>query len=149
MLVAPPIKTGFMSAPQMVPAPVVLVVDDEPTVLRLMERALASAGYQVHAASNGLRALEIALGLPAPPAILVSDINMEPIDGPDLARLMTHSLPGIKVLFVSGFPTDPAHAPVTGPVLKKPFELEVLVNTVAGLLGTSVIQGANSAAARA
>lgn len=124
-----------MSAPRMLPAPVVLVVDDEPLILRLMERTLASAGYQVHAASNGLRALELATSLPTPPALMVTDLHMDPVDGADLARLMRYASPGTQVLFVSGFPADPDHRLSGGPLLKKPFSPHQLVQAVARLVG--------------
>jgi CheY-like chemotaxis protein len=68
-----------MSAPQMVvPAPVVLVVDDEPTLLYVMEHTLSQAGYEVYGSSNALRALALATSLRVPPAVLVSDVRMEP-----------------------------------------------------------------------
>ena len=130
----------------MVPTPMVLVVDDEPMLLRMMERALASAGYRVRGASNGLRALEIARSLPVPPALLVSDVRMEPVDGPDLARLMLRDFPGLHVLFVSGYPTDPEHGPLRGPLLPKPFSLEQLVRAVAELAGPAVPEHESSGA---
>ena len=122
-----------MSAQQMVPAVVVLVVDDEPIVLHMMERILTQAGYEVHAASNGLRALEVAMSLPVRPAVMVSDVRMEPIDGPELARLMARASPGTRVLFVSGYPFDPDHGPLLGPLLSKPFLPEQLAQAVAAL----------------
>lgn len=123
-----------MSIPRMVPAPVVVVVDDEPVLLQMMERVLAGGGYEVHGASNALRALEIATGLPAPPAVLVSDVRMEPVDGPDLARLMRRACPTTRVLFVSGYPEDPDHRPFPAPLLRKPFSPDQLLEAVAGLL---------------
>ena len=75
-----------MAAPKADPAPVVLVVDDEPILLRLMERALTEAGYLVQGASNGLRALELMGSSPSPADILVTDPRMEPLNGFDLAR---------------------------------------------------------------
>jgi two-component system, cell cycle sensor histidine kinase and response regulator CckA len=123
-----------MPAPQMVPAPVVLVVDDEPVLLHMMERILLEAGYQVCGASNALRALELASTLRVPPAVLLSDIRMEPVDGPDLARLMRQASPSTRVLFVSGYPEDPDHAPFPAPLLRKPFTPEQLVRAVAQVL---------------
>lgn len=119
----------------MVAAPVVLVVDDEPVVLRMMERVLSAEGYEVHTASNGLRALELATGLPVPPAVMVSDVRMDPVDGPDLARLMLRASPGTRVLFVSGYPADPDHGPLLGPLLRKPFSPDQLTQAVAAILG--------------
>jgi CheY-like chemotaxis protein len=114
----------------------VLVVDDEPMILRMMERALALAGYEVHPASNGLRALELATSLPVPPVLMVSDVRMAPIDGPDLARLLLRASPSMLVLFVSGYPSDPDHPLLSGPVLKKPFSPSQLAEAVAELLAS-------------
>ena len=71
----------------------VLVVDDEPMVLRLMVRALGDAGFQVYEATGALRAIEIASGLPSPPRVLATDLRMEPVDGADLAKLVSTSGP--------------------------------------------------------
>jgi two-component system, OmpR family, alkaline phosphatase synthesis response regulator PhoP len=121
-----------MSAPQTVPAPVVLVVDDEPMVLRLMERTLGSAGYQVHVAPDGLRAL--ALASESPPDVLVTDLRMEPINGADLARLVTSEHPNTRVLLVSGY--DPEHTELAMPFLRKPFSPDQLVHAVEQLVAS-------------
>ena len=126
-----------MAAQQVVSAPVVLVVDDEPIVLRMMERVLTAAGYAVHAVSNGLRALEVVTSLPTPPAVMVSDVRMAPIDGPDLARLMLRAAPATRVMFVSGFAADPDHGPLLGPLLLKPYSPDQLVQAVAAMLPAS------------
>ncbi len=124
-----------MPAPQKVrPAPVVLVVDDEPMLLHMMERILSEAGYEVHGASNGLRALELATSMRVRPAVMVSDVCMEPVDGPDLARLMRRASPATRVLLVSGYPEDPDHPILPLPLLRKPFSPDQLVQAVAGLL---------------
>ncbi len=109
-----------MAAPQANPDPVVLVVDDEPSVLRLMQRALVSAGYQVIAATDGLSALALATELPSPPAALVTDLRMEPIDGASLGRLVKALWPGTRLLFVSGYgpPADFGNLP--GPCFPSP-----------------------------
>lgn len=106
----------------------VLVVDDEPMVLRLMERALTEAGYRVQGASNGLRALELAGNSVVPPNVLVTDIRMAPLNGVDLARLVTAKHPHIRILLVSGY--DPEHKELPGPFLRKPFSPEELVHAV-------------------
>jgi len=128
-----------MAAPQVDPAPVVLVVDDEPVVLRLMARALGSAGYDVHAATNGLQALAVITTLPVPPAILVTDLRMDPVDGASLARLVAHLRPGTRILFVSGW--DANHLVLNAPLLPKPFSPGQLVEAVQGLLRPGVSPG--------
>ena len=120
----------------------VLVVDDEPMVLRLMVRALGDAGFQVYEATGALRAIEIASGLPSPPRVLVTDLRMEPVDGADLAKLVSTQWPGVRVLFVSGFDAD--HLGVGGALLKKPFAPDKLVDAVRGLV---VPQAASSSSA--
>jgi DNA-binding NtrC family response regulator len=124
-----------MAAPETARAPVVIVVDDEPAVLRLMGRALTEAGYQVFTASNALRAIEVIGSLATTPALLVTDLRMEPVDGADLAKLVTGRWPGIGVLFVSGF--DSHHLVLKGPLLPKPFLPAQLVDAVGRLLAES------------
>lgn len=71
-----------------------------------------------------------------PLALLVSDVRMEPVDGPALARLLAQASPSTRVLFVSGYPTDPDHPVVSRPILKKPFLPAQLVEAVARILAT-------------
>lgn len=73
-----------MTAPQAVLPLSVLVVDNEPLVLRLMERALTEPGYRLQSASNGLRALELARQWSVPPDVLVTDVRMEGSTGSNL-----------------------------------------------------------------
>ncbi len=116
------------------PASVLLVVDDEPVVLHLMMRTLTDAGYSVHGASGALQALDLLGRLPTPPAALVTDVRMDPIDGAGLARLLLHQRPGLPVLFVSGLGPNDQYRDLPGPLLKKPFLAEQLIDAVTGLL---------------
>jgi CheY-like chemotaxis protein len=125
-----------MAAPLAGPAPVVLVVDDEPIVLHFMERVLTSAGYRVLAASNAWLALELARREPGL-ALLVTDIRMAPIDGHELARRVREALPTTKILFVSGYASDPDNRFLDAPLLKKPFLPAQLVVAVGELLTTN------------
>ena len=72
--------------PHVLKPSVVLVVDDETIVLRLMARTLLEAGYAVHQASNGPDALALAERLPMPPDLVVTDLRMEPMGGAELAE---------------------------------------------------------------
>jgi DNA-binding NtrC family response regulator len=125
-----------MAVQQMDPAPVILVVDDEPIVLRLMARILADAGFAVRTADSALSALGVIAELPTPPAAVVSDLRMDPIDGYDLAKLVEHEWPGVPVLLVSGW--DPDHPIIDRPFLRKPFRPLDLVDAVARLLPAAV-----------
>jgi DNA-binding NtrC family response regulator len=115
--------------------PPVLVVDDEPLVLQLMARALKEAGYAPFTAGGALQALELLGRLPAHPLARVTDIRMDPIDGPGLAKILRLQCPGLPVLFVSGFGPGDQYGNLPGALLEKPFQTDQLVAAVAGLLG--------------
>lgn len=115
--------------------PVVLVVDDESTVLHMMARALREAGYAVHMASNGRDALALAEELGKPPHLVVTDIRMEPIGGPELARLLLSRGLASRFLFVTGYGPAADYDDQVGPLLAKPFSPQRLVEAVAGTLG--------------
>jgi CheY-like chemotaxis protein len=114
--------------------PVLLVVDDEPPVLDMMARALLEAGYAVHQASSGQDALALAEGLGKPLDLVVTDIRMEPMGGPELAAVMFSRGFASKFLFVSGYGPAADYNEEFGPFLPKPFSPQQLVNTVADLL---------------
>ncbi len=62
----------------------VLIVDDQPDCLRLLETVLTQAGYEVHMATNGIEAAEMAISLA--PNFLVTDWVMPEMDGLELCR---------------------------------------------------------------
>jgi CheY-like chemotaxis protein len=123
-----------MTAPHLDGAPVVLVVDDEPVVLKLMERTLLAAGYVVHTASGALPAHLLLYSLGTPPAAVVTDLRMTPIDGAGLAKMIHAQWPGIPVLFVTGYAPAAQYRHLPGPVLTKPFDPEDLTEAVSRLI---------------
>jgi two-component system cell cycle sensor histidine kinase/response regulator CckA len=125
----------MLERPRTPSPPVVLVVDDEPTVLDLMARTLIEAGYAVHTASNGQDALALAVGLPKPLHLVVTDMRMEPIGGPELAELMFAQGLASRFLFVSGYGPAADYNEQFGPFLPKPFSPQRLVEAVAETLG--------------
>jgi two-component system, cell cycle sensor histidine kinase and response regulator CckA len=80
----------------------VLLVEDEPTVRSVAERALTRHGYKVVTADNGEDALEI-IGLGEPIELLISDVVMPGMDGPTMVREARKSRPDLKILFMSGY----------------------------------------------
>ena len=90
-----------LSAGQPAPKPLILVVDDAPQNLSLMDDLL-SDDYAVKVAPNGLRALKIARGIPAPDLILL-DIMMPDMDGYEVCRQLKADpqTQGIPVIFLS------------------------------------------------
>ena len=79
-----------------------LVVDDEASVRKFVERVLGEAGYATTAASDGPEALEAAAKLDRFD-ILVTDVMMPQMTGDELARRLRAGHPGLKVLYLTGF----------------------------------------------
>ena len=116
----------------------VLVVDDEPVVRAMMLRALREAGYQVLDAQDGASALARARDHAGRIDVLVTDLAMPGMRGRELARTMAQRLPGLRVLFVSGFAGDEVERlgllEAGRPFLSKPFAPELLVDRIRQLL---------------
>ena len=80
----------------------VVLVEDEPTVRSVAERALTRHGYKVVTADNGEEALEI-LGRGEEVELLISDVVMPGMDGPTMVAEARKSRPDLKILFMSGY----------------------------------------------
>jgi two-component system, cell cycle sensor histidine kinase and response regulator CckA len=80
----------------------VLLVEDEPMVRSVAERALIRHGYTVITADNGEDALEI-VARNEPIDLLISDVVMPGMDGPTMVRKARESRPDLKILFMSGY----------------------------------------------
>jgi two-component system, cell cycle sensor histidine kinase and response regulator CckA len=80
----------------------VLVVDDEQSVRKFVERVLGEAGYTTVAATDGPEAIEKAATL-QPFDLLVTDLMMPQMTGDELARRLRVSQPALKVLYLTGF----------------------------------------------
>ncbi len=111
----------------------ILVVDDEPSLLGLLRQTLAGYGYRVLAASNGEEALQM-VAQDDPPDLLVTDVIMPGLTGPQLATRLKALLPDIAVIFISGYPGETeADRNAFGPgasYLPKPFTAEQLLRAV-------------------
>jgi two-component system cell cycle sensor histidine kinase/response regulator CckA len=80
----------------------VLLVEDEPMVRGVAERALTRHGYRVVTADNGEEALEV-LAREDEIALLISDVVMPVMDGPTMVREARKTHPKLKILFMSGY----------------------------------------------
>jgi two-component system cell cycle sensor histidine kinase/response regulator CckA len=80
----------------------ILLVEDEPTVRNVAERALTRHGYTVVTADNGEEALE-ALDRMDEIDLLISDVVMPGMDGPTVVREARKNRPDLKILFMSGY----------------------------------------------
>jgi DNA-binding response OmpR family regulator len=82
---------------------IILIVDDEPLVLRLCCSILARQGYEVLGANNGEEAIRFCEDGERKPHLLLSDIIMPKLRGTDLAERIASIYPEIRVLYMSGF----------------------------------------------
>ncbi len=116
----------------------ILLVEDEDGVRSLATTILESLGYKVLAADDPEKAVQISERHAGPIALLLTDVVMPKMNGPQLTQHLAFSRPEMKVLFMSGY-TDMA-ANQSGvidsdtPFLQKPFTREALGKKVRGLL---------------
>jgi len=120
------------------PKPRLLIVDDEPTVIRFAERALEKSGLEVEASSlsNGYEAM-IAIG-ESTPDIIVLDVQMPLMDGREVLKAIRkgEKTKGIRVLAITGFPQflDEMKALGADEALAKPFDAEMFIDALRRLL---------------
>jgi DNA-binding NtrC family response regulator len=80
----------------------ILVVDDEEALLRVVVNILERAGFRVLSASSGTAAIEIAAEDSQKIDLLLSDVDMTPMSGPDLGQLLKKKRPNLHVMLMSG-----------------------------------------------
>jgi DNA-binding response OmpR family regulator len=122
-------------------APKILVVDDTPEILALVESRLKRRGFDVQTAADGDAALTAALG--RPPDLVVLDIMMPKRSGWEVARALrkdpTTQATKIVVLTAIGESVNQMTSPIYGAdaFLDKPFDFAELEKIIDDLLGTS------------
>ncbi|HEX9548414.1 MAG TPA: GAF domain-containing protein [Acidimicrobiales bacterium] len=116
----------------------VLVVDDQPDVRHLIRKVLLHDGYLVLEADSGQEALRIADRWEGPIELLITDVVMPTMRGPEVAVAVRAIRPSISVLFISGYahgitlPNGGGADPPT--VLAKPFKPSELADSVRQIL---------------
>lgn len=115
----------------------VLVVDDDPAVCHVTGQMLEMHGYQVLYAENGEKALSLFDQYDDQVSILVADIVMPKMSGPQLAHLLRIQRPELPVLFVSGLVSYSNFEGIMGGwMLKKPYSPSMLASKVRDVLAT-------------
>ncbi len=117
----------------------VLLVEDLAEARALVARALREAGFEVFEAEDGAAALEVAREV-GPVDVVVSDVSMPRVNGPQLAARLSADQPGTRYLFTSGYPSEYVvrDVAVDAPTafLAKPYLMDELVRRVTELLET-------------
>jgi two-component system, cell cycle sensor histidine kinase and response regulator CckA len=108
----------------------ILLVEDEEPLRKVIIELLTQIGYHVLSAANGKEAIEVAKTYPEKIHLLITDVIMPEISGPELAGELCAARPDLKVIYISGY-TDDSLAPEgvlqPGTVLvNKPFSVRVL-----------------------
>lgn len=115
----------------------VLVVDDEEAVRRLAVRMLTWTGHQAIEAGHGREALAAIEQHGGPVHLVLTDIRMPGMTGPELGRFVEQRWPGKPVLYMSGFASEAFRTGLLAPgapLLAKPFMQEDLARKVRALL---------------
>ena len=120
----------------------VLIVEDEPAVRRVAARVLRGAGFTVVEAADGEAGLELATQASREIDVILSDVLMPRMAGPEMVRRIGEVRPNIPAVFMSGHTEGPAAGPagsganVIGqhPLVRKPFTPPELVAAVAEVL---------------
>jgi len=129
----PPVEAGKAGTKGMV-----LVVDDEPAVCRVTGQMLEFDGYRVLYAESGEKALSLFDEYDDQVSILVADVVMPKMSGPQLAHLLRIQRPELPVLFVSGLVAYQDFEGLMGAcLLKKPYSPSTLATKVHDVLGAS------------
>ncbi len=119
--------------------PEILVVDDEPCVLGVLCSILRHYGYEVLSAASAEQALVVFRAHPRISLVII-DVVLPGMSGPDLARALSGLQPRLPVLFTAGMPDTPIIHSLTAEgfaFLAKPYTPEVLIERVRGLLVSS------------
>ena len=120
----------------------ILVVEDEASVREVTARILTRLGYRVVTASGAGHARRVlADRAHTPPDLMLTDVMMPGMTGPELADRVAHDFPAMRILFMSGYPGDELgraglHS-ATGPFLQKPFTPSELAERIRAVLDQS------------
>jgi NO-binding membrane sensor protein with MHYT domain/CheY-like chemotaxis protein len=124
----------------------VLVVEDDASIRALVVRVLEQRGYTVLAAASPGEAVALAGERRAPIDLLLTDVMLPEMSGPELAKILTASQPGLPVLYMSGY-TDTTvvrggHLDAGATFIAKPFGPEPLLRKVREVLDATATRGA-------
>jgi CheY-like chemotaxis protein len=135
---APPVQTAA-AAQAASDRPTVLVADDEDQIRRLVSQVLTDLGLEVLQARDGREALRVAAAHRGRLSLVVTDVMMPGLTGPELASELGWMRPDAKVVFMSGYVEDAEFRRQIqdggAEFLHKPFSLASLCDTVTRLIG--------------
>jgi len=117
-------------------SPLVLVVDDEPGVVRLVREVLRRAGFDVLSAASAEQALSVVAHHAGTIDAALLDVMLPDTPGLELYPELSRLRPGLRVAFMGGYPSElVVGSKLAGvPFVPKPFDPRELVSIVRRLL---------------
>lgn len=108
----------------------ILLVDDEESLRTVVVDLLSQLGYHVLSAGSGDEAIKVSQEYSGKIDLLLTDVVMEGVPGPELAQTLLQGRPEMKVVFISGF-ADGSHDwdSILRPgivLVQKPFSIRIL-----------------------
>lgn len=118
----------------------ILLVEDEEPVRKLVLKVLEGAGYQVLSAASAEEGRRLAEAHDGPLDLLLTDVLLPGMDGPTLARTLTATRPGLRIIFMSGYvgeSFDEEAIRAAEDFIPKPFSLRSMLEAVKRVLALS------------
>jgi len=116
----------------------IMVIDDETNIVNMISQILTELGYHVIAATSGCEALSLSDQHAQKIDMVLTDIIMPELNGPDLVRMLRRKRPTLKALYMSGYANNAAvQIGVLKPdtaFLQKPFSSETLTHCIRKVL---------------
>jgi CheY-like chemotaxis protein len=104
----------------------ILIVEDQPALLEVTAKYLRSIGYTVLKASDGESAIKAVNEHDGPIHLLLTDVVMPGMPGPELAGRLQSLHPEMQIVYMSGYPDRKTKGFGSGPLIQKPIDLRVL-----------------------
>jgi|SRR2546423_6486192 len=114
----------------------ILLVDDEQSVRAIVVKILRRANYNVIEAENGSAAVQIAKAHPGKIDVVLTDMYMPGLRGPEVVQAIAPTRPGLRALFMSGYADQDSRTavPIGANFLNKPFSGQELTAAVEAAL---------------
>jgi two-component system, cell cycle sensor histidine kinase and response regulator CckA len=124
----------------------ILLVEDEQIVGNVIESILMNAGYVVVRAADGFEALETEHAHGSPVDLVLTDIVMPTMSGPEMAKRLRKTLPDVKIILMSGYPGFERESELLqetgGAFLQKPVNARKLLCMVRKVLDEPILEEA-------
>src|SRR5450432_2715573 len=116
----------------------ILVVEDDAAILHLVQRILEKGNYEVLCANSAKEGERIGKEFPRPIHLLLSDVVMPNMIGPDLASRLKVQRPDMRVMLMSGYPDGALLVLNYGwHFIRKPFVPHVLLERIEAVLNST------------